>query len=374
MPTLGDVVAALERRYPTSWAATWDAVGLVCGAPEDTVARVLFAVDPVAATVQQAVETGAQLLVTHHPLFLSGVHGVPATSYKGRLVHTLIRHGIGLYAAHTNADSADPGVSDALAAALGLTELRPLQPDPAEPLDVLVTYVPEADTERLVDALSAAGAGAIGDYSRCAWLGEGTGTFLPGARAAPAIGTVGSIARVGETRVEMVLPRPLRARVRAALVAAHPYEEPAYSFLEAAALPSRRGTGRIGRLTAPMSLRAFVEHVSRSLPRTAAGIRAAGDPDRQVRDVAVCGGAGDSLLPAATAAGVDCYVTGDLRHHRTSEHLEAGGPAVVDAGHWASEWPWLAAAAGGLRRALDGAVQITVSDLVTDPWTLRSDR
>ncbi|MDQ3455572.1 MAG: Nif3-like dinuclear metal center hexameric protein, partial [Actinomycetota bacterium] len=213
MPTLGDVVAALERRYPTSWAASWDAVGLVCGAPEDNVRRVLFAVDPVAATVQEAIDTGAQLLVTHHPLFLSGVHGVPATSYKGRLVHDLIRHGIGLYAAHTNADSADPGVSDALAAALGLTDLRPLRPDPADPLDVLVTYVPESDTERLVDALGAAGAGAVGDYSRCAWLGEGTGTFLPGAQANPTIGTVGSIARVAETRVEMVLSRPLRARV-----------------------------------------------------------------------------------------------------------------------------------------------------------------
>lgn len=374
MPTLGDVVAALERRYPASWAAPWDAVGLVCGAPEDDVRRVLFAVDPVAATVQEAVDDGVQLLVTHHPLFLSGVHGVPATTYKGRLVHDLIRHGIGLYAAHTNADSADPGVSDALAAALGLTDLRPLRADPAEPLDVVVVYVPEPDSERLVDALGAAGAGAIGDYSRCAWLGEGTGTFLPGDGANPAIGTLGSIARVAETRVEMVLPRALRGRVRAALVAAHPYEEPAYSFLEAAALPSRRGTGRIGRLAEPMPLRAFASHVARSLPRTAAGVRAAGDPDRPVHEVAVCGGAGDSLLAAATAAQVDCYVTGDLRHHRTSEHLEAGGPAVVDPGHWASEWPWLAEAAEGLRRSLDGAVQVTVSELVTDPWTLHSDR
>lgn len=374
MPTLGDVVAAMERRYPTSWAATWDAVGLVCGAPEDDVRRVLFAVDPVAATVRQAVDTRAQLLVTHHPLFLTGVHGVPATTYKGRLVHDLIRHGIGLYAAHTNADSADPGVSDALAAALGLTDLRPLRADPAEPLDVVVAYVPEPDSERLVDALGAAGAGTIGDYSRCAWLGEGTGTFLPGDGAHPAIGTVGSIARVAETRVEMILPRALRARVRAALVAAHPYEEPAYSFLEAAALPARRGTGRIGRLAEPMPLRAFASHVARSLPRTAAGVRAAGDPDRPVHEVAVCGGAGDSLLAAATTAEVDCYVTGDLRHHRTSEHLEAGGPAVVDAGHWASEWPWLAEAAEGLRRSLDGAVQVAVSELVTDPWTLHSDR
>lgn len=372
MPTLGDVVAALERRYPTRWAAGWDAVGLVCGAPEDEVARVLFAVDPVRGTVDEAIDSGADLLVTHHPLFLSGVHGVPATSYKGRLVHDLIRNGIGLYAAHTNADSADPGVSDALAAALGLTGLAPLRPDPDGPLDVLVTYVPEADAERLLDALDTAGAGAVGDYRRCAWLGHGTGTFLPGAGANPTIGTVGSVARVPETRIEMVLARDRRRDVRAALLAAHPYEEPAYSFLESADLPSGRGTGRIGRLPEPMSLHAFVEHVARALPRTAAGIRAAGDPQRPVRDVAVCGGAGDSLLAAAAAAGVDCYLTGDLRHHRTSEHLEAGGPAVVDAGHWASEWPWLADAARALSAALAGEVSVTVSELVTDPWTLRA--
>lgn len=372
MRSLADVVAALELRYPPSRAADWDAVGLVCGAPDDTVDKVLFAVDPVAASVREAIDTGSQLLVTHHPLFLSGVHGVPATSYKGRLVHDLIRNGIGLYVAHTNADSANPGVSDALAATLGLTDLRPLAPQPADARDVVVVFVPAEDTDKLVDALSAAGAGAVGDYSRCAWLGTGIGTFLPGDGASPVLGRVGSVARVPETRVEMVLSRERRAAVQKALVGAHPYEEPAYSFIEVAELHGRRGTGRIGRLIEPMLLAAFAEHVTRGLPRAPAGIRTAGDLGTTVTTVAVCGGAGDSLLDAATAAGVDAYVTADLRHHRVSEHLEGGGPAVIDAGHWATEWPWLAAAADLLRADLEGAVQIAVSQLVTDPWTLHT--
>ncbi|CAN5303150.1 Nif3-like dinuclear metal center hexameric protein [soil metagenome] len=363
----------MDRLYDPAWAASWDAVGLVSGDPEAEVDRILFAVDPVAATAREAIECGAQLLVTHHPLFLTPVHGVAANSDKGRLVHELIRAGVALFVAHTNADSADPGVSDALAAALGLKELRPLSAAPADPLDKIVIFVPHADADRVLDALAAAGAGAIGYYSRCAWLGTGTGTFLPGQAAHPAIGAPGTVERVPETRLEMVLPRARRADVRAALLASHPYEEPAYDVLELAALPGSRGTGRIGVLPEPMPLVSFVEHVARSLPAQPAGIRAAGDLARTVREVAVCGGAGDSLLGTAAAAGVDAYVTADLRHHKVSEHLEAGGPPVLDAGHWATEWPWLGAAADLLTLALAQPVTTMVSTLVTDPWSLRAD-
>ena len=127
-PSLADIVDALERRYPPSTAEEWDAVGLVCGDPAASVARILWAVDPVEAVAEQAIAERAQLIVAHHPLFLSGVHSVAATTSKGRIVHRLIEAGIGLYCAHTNADVASPGVSDALAAALGLVDVRPLGP------------------------------------------------------------------------------------------------------------------------------------------------------------------------------------------------------------------------------------------------------
>src|SRR3954449_6091591 len=100
MPRLNDVVAALDGRYNPSWAESWDAVGLVCGDPDDDVTRVHFAVDPVASVVEEALALGAQLLVTHHPLFLGGTTGVAATDAKGRLVHRLLRSGCALFVAH----------------------------------------------------------------------------------------------------------------------------------------------------------------------------------------------------------------------------------------------------------------------------------
>lgn len=370
---LADLVAALETAYPPGLAQDWDAVGLVCGDPSDPVESILVAVDPVPDTVDEALETGAQLLLAHHPLLLRGVHGVGADTPKGALVHRLVRAGAALFTAHTNADAADPGVSDALAHALGLTVDGPLEAAPTPPLDKIVTFVPVGPALSAVhEALAAAGAGAVGDYSHCSFASAGTGQFkaLPGAQ--PAVGHVGNLERVAETRLEMVLPRRRRAAVVAALRVTHPYEEPAFDVFELADLPSAQGLGRVGTLAEAEPLHAFADRVAAALPATAWGVRAAGDPDRPIRRVAVCGGSGDSALPAAVAAGVDAYVTADLRHHPAAEHVLAhpDGPALVDVAHWASEWPWCAQAAGVVRTALGGSVEVRVSARRTDPWTI----
>ena len=131
--TVRDIAALMEARYPAGLAADWDAVGLACGDPDASVTRVLLAVDPVMAVVDEALMLQADLIVTHHPLFLHGVHSVAALDHKGRVVQTLISHGIALFSAHTNADHADPGVSDALADVLGLVDTRPLVPESFDP-------------------------------------------------------------------------------------------------------------------------------------------------------------------------------------------------------------------------------------------------
>lgn len=379
---LSSVLATLERLYPASTAMSWDAVGLVCGDPADAVQRILFALDPTEAVVDEALQWNADLLVVHHPLLLRGVHGVPASGVKGRLVHRLIRGGCALFAAHTNADIASPGVSDALARVLGLGGLSPLVPQPVRRLDKVVTFVPVADTERVVDALTAAGAGAVGAYSRSAFTSTGTGTFLPGAGARPALGVVGQVSSVAESRLEMVLARDRRRDVVAALRAAHPYEEPAFDVLELVDDPTTAtGLGRVGDLTAAVTLDRFAHHVAEVLPSTAQGVRVSGDGSAPVRRIAVCGGAGDDLLDAVRATGADVYVTADLRHHPALEAREHGfgaPPFLIDVAHWASEWPWLAGGASRLESALSEApgrtggpstVELRVSTINTDPWT-----
>lgn len=372
MSTVADLVAVLDAAYPPELAEDWDAVGLVCGDPADEVRAVLLAVDATEAVVDEALRTGAQALVVHHPLLLHGVTGLGADTPKGALLHRLVRGGCALFTAHTNADRADPGVSDALAAALGLRVLGPLEPEQLH-WDKVVTTVPAgADADRVRAALFAAGAGTQGDYTEAAFTVAGRGQFRPGVWAHPAIGTAGALEQVAEEQVQLVAPRALRRAVVAALLAAHPYEEPAYDVLELAPRPGRRGLGRVGELDAPETLRAFTSRVAAGLASTAWGVRAAGDPDALVRTVAVCGGAGESLLGTVSRLGVDAFVTADLRHHRADEHLRAGGPALIDVAHWASEHPWCAQAQAVITSALGGTVAARVSARRTDPWTLGS--
>src|SRR6476659_4974594 len=330
----------LERWYDPRRAESWDAVGLVCGDPDDNVDHVLLAVDAVPATVAEAMSVGAELLVSHHPLLLTPVYGVPADDPKGALVHRMIRARIAHYVAHTNADVANPGVSDALGDLLGLGNLRPLEPHLFDPDDKLVVFVPLADLVRVIDALGAAGAGRIGNYERCAWRGTGIGTF-----------------------------RPVRA--------AHPYEEPAFDLYARLPEPAASiGIGRVGELPSPTTLRGFVDLAAHALPPTTWGLRASGRPDRPVRTVAVCGGSGGSLVEAARTAGADAYLTADLRHHPAVEAVSERGTdamGLVDAAHWATEAPWLSDVAARLRtRFAEEGLKVKVSAEITDPWTLHA--
>ncbi|MFG2497349.1 Nif3-like dinuclear metal center hexameric protein [Streptomyces sp. NPDC048441] len=269
MPRLSEVIAALDALWPAELAESWDAVGTVCGDPEAEVSRVLFAVDPVQDIVDEAVKLGAQLLVTHHPLYLRGTTTVSAGTFKGRVVHDLIKNDVALHVAHTNADRADPGVSDALAGALDLRVLRPLVPDPADE-------------------------------------------------------------------------------------------------------HGRRGLGRICELEHPLTLRELAARAAERLPATAQGIRVAGDPEQPIRTIAVSGGSGDSLFDDVRASGVDAFLTADLRHHPVSEARAQTPLALLDAAHWATEWPWCELAAAQLDEISDRhgwGLRVHVSKTVTDPWT-----
>lgn len=374
--TVGDIMDVMNQAYPPQYAEEWDHPGLICGDPGATVNKVCCAVDLTPETLQEALAQGAQMVITHHPVLFKAVHSVAACTPKGKLIHKAISAGCALFCAHTNADSANPGVNDALAEALGLTVVRPLIPHHPDALDRWVVHVPGSQVSVVQDAIFAVGGGALGNYTHCSFRVDGTGQFLPGRDADPYLGVPGELERVLESRIEFVAERRLRAAIQEALTAAHPYEEPSYDILESHApahgsiLAEAPGLGRIGILPHPMSLREFVDVVAEALPTTAWGVRAAGDPAATIETVAVCGGAGGSFLDAAREAGVDCYVTSDLRHHPVDDFLQAGGSAVIDTAHAASEYPWLSQVADLLEGQLD--LDVTVLPLITDPWTLHS--
>jgi dinuclear metal center YbgI/SA1388 family protein len=263
--TVAEVLAVAEGLWPASGAESWDAVGLVSGDRDAAVSRILLAVDAVLDTVGEAVDSGSDLLITHHPLLLRGVTTIAEDRYKGAVLSRLIRGNCALLAAHTNADVVETGTSATLAERLGILDLTPI----------------------------------------------------------------------------------------------------------VAGVDPRRGIGRVGKLATPTTVGRLARQLAELLPPTAGGIRVSGGYDDPISTVALCAGAGDSLLgdPSVTAA--DVYITSDLRHHPASEFREnarvAAGPALIDVSHWASEWLWLDVAAGQLRAALPG-VTVTVSELRTDPW------
>ncbi|VZH85764.1 Nif3-like dinuclear metal center hexameric protein [Corynebacterium rouxii] len=371
MTTVADVRKVMDNAYPPHLAESWDAVGLICGDPSAQVSKVMLALDCTQDVADKAVEIGADMLIVHHPLLLRGVSSVAADTPKGKVIHTLITGGVALFAAHTNADSARPGVNDKLAELVGITPGRPVKPI-LKGLDKWGIYVPESAVQRVKDAVFEVGAGAIGDYSQCSFEWKGTGQFLPNQDAEPAVGQCGQLERTEELRVEFVAPARLRSKLIDAIRTAHPYEEPAFdvvSMQPTQDLDTAEGLGRVGFLPEPMRFGDFVQQVANALPETSWGIRAAGDPEQMVQTVAVSSGSGDSFLDAVAALGVDVYVTSDLRHHPADESRRAHGPLLIDTAHWASEFPWTYQVQELLAHEF-AQLDVEVATLRTDPWNI----
>ncbi len=269
-PTLESVLTQISTLWPESGAQEWDSPGLVVGSPQQVIESIHLVVDVTPDTIAEAREAGANLIVSHHPLLLKGVTSVAESTYKGHVVAELIRAGMALYSAHTNADVVPTGTSSRLADLMGVVDHQPL---------------------------------------------------VPGSQPG-------------------------------------------------------HGLGRVGSLPTEMSLYELAVALGEVLPQTAVGPVIAGEPDARVTRVAVCAGAGDSLLQEPAVLGSDVYITSDLRHHPASEFREHaklfGGPSLITISHFAAEWLWLDAAAEELRAVL--GVEVTVSDLNTDPWTFQVQR
>lgn len=350
-----DVADILEEWAPRSIAWDGDNIGLQVGRGDAAVRGILVALEATDAVILEARRRRASLIVSHHPLVFRPLRAVATDTPEGRRIGELLRAGIALYAAHTNLDFASGGTSFALAERLGIESPGFLRA-PYTLQKKIVTFVPEADVERVAGAMAAAGAGAIGNYEACSFRITGEGTFRGNASSNPAVGRRGALERVRETRLEMVVPGPRVAAVAAALRGAHPYEEAAYDTYPIDSPSREYGMGVVGELDRPLTLRAFLERVRRSLG--VEHLRYTGDPGRKVRRVAACGGSGADLLPAAVAAGADAFVTADVKYH--AFHDSTGSIALIDAGHYETEVPVVRSLARRLAARLRGT-GITVS-------------
>lgn len=354
---LSAVLKRLEAFAPPGLAEPWDRAGLQVGDPQAPIEAVVVALDPSPRAVSYSLSARAQLLLTHHPLFLDPLPRLDLSSDPGRLLARCVREGLAVYCAHTNLDRAEGGVNDRLAEQLGLLDPEPLEA--GEPQVKLVVTVPVGYESAVRRALAAVGAGRIGRYAGCSFGSRGWGRFEPLPGAKPLLGDVGAAEEVAETRLETVVPRSRVSEACAAVRTCHPYEEAALDLYPLENRSAGGALGRVGTLPRPATLAAFAADVAGRLG--APGVRFSGDAAARVERVAVCGGSGASLWPAALRAGAQVLVTGDVKHHAALDAASAG-LAVIDAGHAATE----RAAVDCLVRALGGWAD--AADLRVQPY------
>jgi dinuclear metal center YbgI/SA1388 family protein len=358
--TVAESVARLAEVIPLAKAAAWDAVGLQVG--ETTAGAEVVAVchEVTDAVIDAASANNVDLLIAYHPLLFRPARTfVSGGSASGR-AYKLAAAGVALYVVHTAFDAAAGGCADALAASLGVEDCTGFGPNWPSDSSKVVTFAPAGAAPAVTAAMAEAGAGRIGNYTECSFTLEGVGSYRPEAGATPLIGDVGELSRGDEVRVEMNLPSGLVDRVVAALVATHPYEEPAYDVY---AVRANSGfVGRVGNLAMEQPLADLGQRAAETL---AVQVRVAGDLARPVVRVAVVPGAGSSLLGAAAATGADVLVTGDVSHHRAREALGLG-LAVVDAGHAATERPGMQKLYSLVSEMFTNTIDLTHMD--PSPW------
>jgi dinuclear metal center YbgI/SA1388 family protein len=323
----------LDSQYPPHWAEDWDQVGLQLGDPGQPVHRLGVALEASPRTVQWAAAQSVQLLLCHHPLFFQPISRLRFDREPGRTVRELIQGDMALWVAHTNLDAAPDGVSTALAHRLGLTVLRPLEEKIRDHWK-LVVFVPAGYEERLQQALKLPGIGQIGTYQHCSFSTRGEGRFTPETGARPFQGSGGLETRVAETRLEVQVPRTQAEELLRRLRSVHPYEEMAYDLYPLQNRTPGVGIGRLGMCDPPRSWDHFIHSLREATE--APVIQAFGNIPERIERVAVCGGAGRSLIPAALSAGAQVFVTGEIGHHPAVEYSGAD-LALVGIGHYVSE-------------------------------------
>jgi len=365
-----EVIALFEKWSPKRYAMEGDPVGLHIGQLNRPVEKVLVTLDVNEDVIDEAIACGANLIIAHHPPIFRALKNIVTDTPQGRMIEKCIKNDISVYAAHTNLDVAPGGVNDMLADRLGLVETEVVEPTYSESLYKLSVFIPVSHAESMRAALGKAGAGAMGDYEACSFTSIGSGRFTPVDGANPYIGKVGKQEEVAEEKIEVMIPESKRNQVLKSMLAAHPYEEPAYDIYLLNQQSKALGLGRVGKLNKKMTLEQFADYVKTAFNVPA--VRFVGDPMKEIKKVAVLGGDGNKYIYAAKRSGADVLVTGDLYYH-VAHDADAIGLSVVDPGHNIEKImiegvaSYMTKASGEARYA----VSFIKSKVITEPFQFR---
>jgi dinuclear metal center YbgI/SA1388 family protein len=332
MLSVKEVVRVIEESVPLSYQESYDNSGLQIGDPRQEISSILLTIDITEEVIDEAIASGANLIVSHHPLIFGGLKRITGSNYVERCIVKAIQNNIALYACHTNIDNIISGVSFRMAAKMGLANIKVLAPLEGALLK-LVVFVPANHAGDIRKAIFAAGAGHIGEYDCCSFNTEGAGTFRASEQAHPFVGEIGKLHTEAEVRIETILPKPIQHKVISAMLKAHPYEEVAYDIYPLANKFSNAGSGAIGNFENPMDETAFLTHLQKTFQVGA--IRHTNLSGRKVSKVALCGGSGSFLFKDARNAGADAFVSGDFKYH---QFFDADNRIMIaDIGHFESE-------------------------------------
>jgi dinuclear metal center YbgI/SA1388 family protein len=332
--TVASVADYMQSFAPTALAGEWDNVGLLVGDRDARVSKVMTCLTVTPESAAEAIAAKAQLIVTHHPVLFRPIQRLTRSNPEGRILLDLIAAGISVYSPHSAFDNTVGGINDSLAQRLGLTDITPLRRRDGAKQCKIVAFVPDADLERVSDALFQAGAGRIGQYRECSFRLSGMGTFFGNEATSPTVGQKGRRELVDEWRLEVVCPKERVGPAVAAMRQAHSYEEPAYDVYPLQSPAGPGGEGRVGTLAKPMTLAALVKRVKSGLKLKQ--VQVVGDSAKSVQKVALACGAAGEFLRDAVSIHADVFLTGEMRFH---DYLAARAQdiALILPGHYATE-------------------------------------
>lgn len=362
------IIDYLEMLAPLALKEVGDPTGFQLGRRDKTVKHIMVTLDVRPETVTEAIEKQVDMIIAHHPVIFRAPQNLDLANPQNKMYADLLAHDITVYAAHTNLDKTTDGMNDWLAEALQLTNIQPFNITEYQPTEKIAIFVPNTHAKILKNALSAVGAGLIGNYQACAFETSGMGSFTPNQAAKPFSGQIMQENRVAETKLEMQYPKTIRNQVIDALLKNHPYETPVYDIYELANQNNPIGLGRIGDIHQIMTVENYAQFVCQTF--NISGLRMISQtPSKEIKKVAIIGGDGGKFYQKAIAAKADLLITGDVYYH-TGHDMLTDGLSVLDPGHHieAIVKPKLAQKITNWAQENQYSLKISQSEQKTDPF------